>query len=273
MVKKILKNLILPLMIIIILVILVLDYKFIFKKIYERNKCAKEYVFFAANNEAPKFKISKIIKYSSAEAIDNTVEQNLQDLSICQYSDIAIYIDNFADDLTEENTVKELYIDNFNVDLEYATGIPTLYYKNPLEISKFRVTESNKINDRIDYEIIYSNEENDEKKYERPVFYTDCSNPIVIGFVNKDIVKDYKVTKENGLVSFDGRIFQNMNINLEELSPKISFTIHLKNNLDEKFICNASANLKLETEEGSVKSGYIIEMDKNIGYYNFFEEN
>lgn len=270
--KEKLYKIALPILLLIILAILSIDYRFIFKKISNRNHFAKEMIQIAEANKEPIFKVSKIIKYSGAEAIDNTVEQNLQDLSIQQYSDIAIYIDNKSEELTEENSVKELYLDNFNINVGYKYGTPTLYYKNPLEISKYRKIDENQIQDSLNYNVIYTNEENENNNYEKPTFFADCSNPITIGYINKDIVNNYQVTKENGLVSFDGRIFNNINMDLKELSPKISFTIHLKNNLDQNFICNMSANLQLETEEGSVKSGYIIQIADEIEYYRFFRE-
>ncbi len=262
----------LPILLAIILAILVIDYQCIIKKIMNKNQFANQVVQIADANREPIFKVSKIIKYSSAEAIDNTIEQNLQDLSICQYSDLAIYIDNLTDELTEKNSVKELYIDNFKIDVAYKYGTPTLYYKNPLEISKFRMVAEKEIQDRLQYNIIYTNQQNEQNDYETPTFFADCSNPITIGFINKNILSNYQVTKENGLVSFDGRIFNQMDMNLKELSPKISFTIHLTNLQNEKFVCNMTADLQLETNEGSVKSGYIIQITDESEYYRFFKE-
>lgn len=255
-----------------ILALLYVDNKFIFQKIAEVKKFEKESIDIYEKNKEPNFRVSKIIKYSSAEAMDNSEEQNLQNVNIHQYSDMAFYIDNLSDEVKPENTIKELYIDNFKIDVDYDKGEHMLYYKNPSSISKFRMNDKNRIQDKLSYDIIYTNKQNEESDYDTPVFYTDCSNPIVIGFVNKNIVEDYKVTKENGLVSFDGRMLNNLDIDLNKLSPKISFKIHLKNNLDEIYACDVSANLRLENSEGSVKSGYIIEIADNIGYYNFYRE-
>ncbi len=262
----------LPILLIIILALCYIDYQFIFKPIFNRNQFAKEMIMLAQANQTPIFRVSKIIKYSSAEAIDLTANQNLQDLNIHQYSDIAVYIDNFEKELTPKNTIKELYLDNFKMDVAYEYGMPNLYYKNPLMISKFRQIQENKIEDSLHYEIVYTNAENQNSNYEKPIFFTDCSNPITIGYINEDVINNYQVTKQNGLVAFDGRIFNNLEIDLQKLSPKISFTIHIKNNLNESFVCNMSANLKLETAEGSIKSGYIIEIADDIKYYPFFKE-
>ena len=262
----------LPILLIIILAILYIDIKCILIKNIRINECVNDMIEMAEKNKETVFKVSQIIKYNSAEAEDNSAEQNLQDISIHQYSDIAIYIDNKSDELTEKNSVKELYLDNFNIDIGYKYGNPAVYYKNPLMISKFRLIESNLIEDRLEYNVVSTNEENEESDYEKPTFFADCSNPITIGYINKNIISNYQVTKDNGLVSYDGRIFNNVDMDLEKLSPKISCTIHLKNNLDENFICNLSFDLQLENEEGSIKSGYIIQKDSNIGYYRFFKE-
>lgn len=266
-------KIVLPVLIIItILGLLYIDNKFIFQKIVEGKKFTKNAIEIYELNKEPVFKVSKIIKYSSAEAIDSSEEQNFQDVNIHQYSDMAFYIDNFSDELTEKNTIKELYLDNFKVDVEYEKGDHLLYYKNPLAISKFRMIDENQIKDRLDYNIIYTNKENDEKNYEMPVFFTDCSNPISLSFVNKNIVEHYKVTKDNGFISFDGRMLNNLDIDLKKLSPKVSFKIHIKNNLDEVYCCDVSADFQLDAKDGSVKTGYVIEILDNIGYYNFYRE-
>ncbi len=263
-------KLILPILCFIILVILYIDNNYIFKKIKLEKKCNESILRIAEMNNEPTFKISKIIKYSSAETIDNSLKQDLQDINIHQYSDLAIYIDNMSDELTEKNTVKELYLDNFKINVKYKKGSQELYYKNPFDISKFRLIDENKIKDTLKYNIIHTNDENTENIYSNPTFYTDCSNPITIEFVNQNIVSNYKVTKNNEIISSDGRIFNNIDINLEELSPKISFMIHIKNNLDEEYICNVLCDFDLETSEGSIKSGYIIQITNDLSQYNFF---
>ena len=83
----------------------------------------KEMESIAEKNKVPVFTLQKVVLYSSAEYEDLSAEQNLQDVSIHQYTDLAIYIRNNEDDdgslrsknteyeLTEENTISELYID------------------------------------------------------------------------------------------------------------------------------------------------------------------
>ena len=69
--------------------------------------------------------------YSSANAVDNSENQSLNNMSISQFSDISLYIDNskISSDLTDENTIKELYIDNIYLSTQSENGTKILNYK------------------------------------------------------------------------------------------------------------------------------------------------
>lgn len=268
------KNKIFLLILIIILISLMFYItRFILLEIYWRNKATKYAEEIYEKNKEPIFEISKIINYSSAEAIDNS--ETLQDFDISQYSDFAIFINNHSkiEELTEENTVKELYIDNFKIKLpENNTGNEqNIYYKNPYNMGKFRKYDYNKIEDKLEYDIIYKNNDNKEEFYNTPIFFTDCTNPISLSYINDNIYTDYSVEK-NSTISYDGRVLKDIDINLEDITPRISFTIHLKNNLNEEFICNVAFNVNLENEEGSIYSGYFVEITEGFDkQYKFFK--
>lgn len=88
----------------------------------------------ADENENSIFNVQKILLYSSANAISNSKDQSLKDMSICQYTDLSIYIDNSqsSSELTDENSVKELYIDNIVMTSNVDKGTKILNYKNSL---------------------------------------------------------------------------------------------------------------------------------------------
>ena len=100
--------------ILILCVLSFLYYDLIFRTSYAKDEFSNQVEKIAEQNENPIFKIQKILIYSSANAIDKSENESLQDLSILQYSDIAITLDNTSTvyDLTNENTIKELYIDS-----------------------------------------------------------------------------------------------------------------------------------------------------------------
>ena len=106
-------------LLIVLLILSSLGYAYIFYTSYARNEFFQTSLKIANQNQNSVFRISKILLYSSANAIDNSDNKSLQNLSICQYTDIAISIDNtsYISDLTTTNTVKELYIDNLLSDI------------------------------------------------------------------------------------------------------------------------------------------------------------
>lgn len=260
------------LLILLLIVLITCGVKFIILELYYRNNDTKYAEEVYERNKKTVFRISKIITYSGADAIDNS--DNLQDFNISQYSDLAISIDNQYEikELTEENTIKELYIDNFKIVLPQKIGAnQDLYYKNPYNMGKYRKLDYNKIEERLDYDIIYNNNENSQEFYNSPVFYTDCSNPISLSYINDNIYTNYSVSK-NSSISYDGRVLKDIDIDLKDITPQISFTIHIKNNLNEDFICNVKLDINFENDEGSIYSGYFVEIKEGFDkMYKFFK--
>ncbi len=258
--------------IVVLLILSFLYYHFIFYNIYAKNTFANDAVNIAEQNENPIFTVQRVLLYSSATAIDKTKEQSLENISISQFSDIAIYIDNTStiSELTNENTIKELYIDNINITSNVENGERFINYKNPLDFGEYK--ELNKT-DRIDFNIINTNAENENSNYSDPTFYTDCSNPISLGYMNKDLLKNYSVSPDKKTVSFNGKVLQEANINLDDLKCSISFRINIINNLNQKFVHTMSIDLDLNDDNGGIYNGYIYKGKTLNGVENsFFKE-
>lgn len=258
--------------IIALLILSFLYYHLIFYKIYAKNTFANDAVNIAEQNENPIFTVQRILLYSSATAIDNTKEQSLKNISISQFSDIAIFINNTntISELTDENTIKELYIDNINITSNVQNGERFINYKNPLDFGEYK--ELNKA-DRIDFKIINTNSENENSNYSEPTFYTDCSNPISLGYMNKDLLKNYSVSQDKSTVSFNGKVLQEANINLDDLKCSISFRINIVNNLNEKFVHTMTIDLDLNDNNGGIYNGYVYKGKNLNGVENsFFKE-
>ena len=122
-------------------IVFLLYYNLVFSVVFARNAFANEMIEIADENESTIFSIQKIVLYSSANAIDNSADQSLKDMSICQYTDISIYIDNIStiSELTDENTIKQLYIDNIVINSNADIGTKSLNYKNPLNFGKYEI--------------------------------------------------------------------------------------------------------------------------------------
>ena len=257
-------------LIILAIILLLIYYHFIFAEAFARNNFANQMTEIAEENESPIFSVQRILLYNSANAVDNSENQSLSDVAISQFTDISIYLDNSqtVSDLTDENTVKELYIDNISMTTKSENGTKILNYKNPLNFGKYQDLE-NPENGRIDFNIVNTNDENQNQNYDEPTFYTDCSNPISLGYLNKDLLTNYSVSSDSSSVSFNGKVLQEANVNLEDINCTLNFTIHIVNNLNQKF----AYNMKLDIDLDGIYDGYTYRGKNTSGTeYQFFKE-
>ena len=261
-------------LIITLFIIFLLYYHFILLTSSAKNRFANQMVEISDENENSVFNIQKILLYSSATAIDNSEDQSLKDVSISQFSDISIYIDNtsYITDLTNENTIKELYIDNIVINSNSDKGTKILNYKSPLSFGKYSSVDT-PANNRIDFNIVNTNSENENRDYNTPTFYTDCSNPITLGYLNKDLLTNYAVSDTANTISFNGKVLKEANIDLNDVNYTLNFNIHIVNNLNQKFLYNMSLNVNLNDYNGGIYNGYVYRGKTTSGKeYRFFKE-
>ena len=260
-------------LILLLCVLSFLYYDLIFRVTYAKDEFSTQMEKIAEQNENPIFKIQRIIVYSSANAIDTSENESLQDLSILQYSDIAIYLDNTSTvyDITNENTVKELYIDNISISTGSDKGHQYINYKNALDFAKYtEIDETN--SSKIEYHIVNTNDENNNTDYETPTFYTDCSNPITLEYMNENIVTNYATSSDSNTISFNGKVLQEAGIDLNDVNYSLNFTIHIINNLNEEFICPVRLQVDLSGDDGGIYKGYKYDNNTVSGYeYNFIK--
>ena len=260
-------------LILLLCVLSFLYYDLIFRVTYAKDEFSTQMEKIAEQNENPIFKIQRIIVYSSANAIDTSENESLQDLSILQYSDIAIYLDNTSTvyDITNENTVKELYIDNISISTGSDKGHQYINYKNALDFAKHtEIDETN--SSKIEYHIVNTNDENNNTDYETPTFYTDCSNPITLEYMNENIVTNYATSSDSNTISFNGKVLQEAGIDLNDVNYSLNFTIHIINNLNEEFICPVRLQVDLSGDDGGIYKGYKYDNNTVSGYeYNFIK--
>ncbi len=268
------ERLVFTILIIALFFVFLLYYNLIFSKVFAKNSFANEMIQIADENEKSIFNIQKILLYSNANAIDNSDNQSLQNMSLCQYTDISIFIDNTStiSDLTNENTINQLYIDNIVISSDANIGTKVLNYKNPLDFGKYKSIKEPD-NNRIDFNIVNTNSQNESNDYSKPTFFTDCSNPISLGYLNKDIITNYSVSKDSSSVSFNGKVLEEAKVNLEDINYTLSFQIHIINNLNQKFLYNMKLNVTLDDENGGIYNGYVYRGKNTSGdEYRFFKE-
>ena len=259
---------------IILFAVFLLYYNLVFSAVFAKNSFANEMIEISDENEKSIFNIQKILLYSNANAIDNSEDQSLKNMSICQYTDISIYIDNTStiSELTDENTIKQLYIDNIEITSNADIGTKILNYKNPLNFGKYELIEEPE-NNRIDFNIVNTNTENENSDYSNPTFYTDCSNPISLGYMNNDILTDYSVSQDANTITFNGKVLKESNISLEDINYTLNFKIHIVNNLNQKFVYNMKLDVNLNDDNGGIYNGYVYKGKNTTGNeYRFFKE-
>ena len=262
------------LLIILAIVVLLLFYHFVLADVFSRNNFANQMIELSDENETSVFNIQKVLLYSDANAIDNSEDHSLKNMSICQFTDLSIYLDNSSSntELSSENTVKELYIDNINMTSKSDVGTKILNYKNPMNFGKYKnIKELD--NGRIDFKVINTNQENESQNYSEPTFYTDCSNPITLGYLNKDIVTNYSVSDASKSISFNGKVLKEANVSLDDINYTLNFTIHIVNNLNQKFAYNMKLDVNLDDDNGGIYNGYTYKGKTTSGSeYRFFKE-
>ena len=264
---------VMTILIILLCLLAFLYYDLIFRTSYAKDEFSTQMEKIAEQTGNPVFKIQRIIVYSSANAIDTSENESLQDLSILQYSDIAIYLDNTSTvyDLTNENTVKDLYIDNISISTDSDKGHQYVNYKSPFDFAEYKeIKELN--SDKIEYNIVSTNEENNNTDYGSPTFYADCSNPITLEYMNQDIITNYAASSDSNTISFNGKVLQEAGIDLNDINYSLNFTIHIVNNLNEEFICPVRLKVDLSGDDGGIYKGYKYDNTSVSGYeYNFIK--
>jgi len=255
-------------------VICVLGYGYYITRNIALGNYASSIAEFWTNNTRNHFTIDQILIYSSAHAYDSSGRDDMSDVTISQYTDIAIYINNQSkvDGLNEDNTISELYIDNINIETGQKNGTFKFGYKSPLDVGKY-VNVVSSLNEKLDYKILHSNSEKSDSDNVTPTFFTDCSNPITLGYINSGVVKHYKFSEEGAGFANNGTILKTANVDIDKITPTITFDIHIKTNMNERYLRKMYINVPLENSQGSVTSGYIIVLNNfNGNQYSFIKE-
>lgn len=271
------EKLLFTVLIIALFIIFLLYYSLVFSVTFARNSFTNQMVDISDNNENSIFKIKKVSLYSNANAIDNSENNSLKNMNICQFTDIQIYIDNtsYISELKNENTVKDLYIDNIQINTNSENaGKQSLNYKNPLDFGKYKKIKDPG-NNSIKFNIVSTNESNESADYSKPTFYTDCSNPITLGYMNKDILTNYAISQDtnSNTISFNGKVLKEANINLNDISYVLNFKIHITNNLNQKFVYDMKLNVDLTENNNAIYNGFASSTKTTTGNeYNFFKE-
>lgn len=170
--------------------------------------------------EQEKIAINKIICYSSANAVNsgNALKQNWE-VDIYQYTDIAIYLQKVKD-----INFEKVYLDNIEINKKPILGNANIYRKNIDDFAKNMLLEDAK--EKIEFKVVLEGE-ND--------FLQNCTNPITISYINKNIKQNYVVQNTSEQISFDEKILKRALVLSEEIEAQISFDINIIDSEQNKY--------------------------------------
>jgi len=202
-------------------------------KNYEINKqFAKEIEKFANLNNKTVFSIDKMTLYSSGFATKNQENKPVWNLNIGQFTDISLKINNRSHEngVSYENTIKNLYIDNIKYN-NATIGNQSLHYKYLGDFGRVTANESNRINDKLVYDVVKSG----EIDLTEPKIYANADNPIILEYVNSNLKINEIISDTNTEVIYDGTLLKNTNIPLDKMKCTLSFTIHIINYYNQEY--------------------------------------
>lgn len=220
----------------------------IFKHISASN-FEKYFSELSFQNTESDFSLNKISVISSATAETSIKNVSFINLNISQFSDIGIYINN------HKNTViKRIYIDDIMLS-NNELGSTCLYQKEFNDIGICSYSDDKALNNMSDLNI------------------PKDSNPVYIGFYNKDIKTDYIVSTSDELLDINGTLLRKANIPKSSIKVNINFNLHIITSSDEHYVCNINFDIPFEDNAGNsmYDSGYIIRTFTDLDNYKFLK--
>lgn len=248
----------------IFIIFLIFIIAYFLKNIFINNSFEKDYSTYAALNEDNPFSLNKLVIFSSASVDTKEVNNSVWNLDISQFADICIYLNNIPYDNNSKNTIKKLYINNISIS-KTELGTPCLYQKTIQDFGKSSFADDKIFKDRIDFNLVNTDE---IANYSNNEIFSNLSNPILIGFYNKNIKTNF--WNSNAELDHSGRILKEAKIPKQSIECNISFDINIINELDEEYICNVNFDIPFENDTKNVYDyGYITKEIKDLDNYKF----
>ena len=239
-------------------------------KNYEINKqFAKEIESFANLNNKTVFSIDKMTLYCSGFATKNQENKPVWNLNIGQFTDISLKINNRSHEngVSYENTIKSLYIDNIKYN-NVTIGNQSLHYKYLGDFGKVTANESNKINDKLVYDVVKSG----DIDLTEPKIYANADNPIILEYVNSNLKTNEIISDTNTEVVYDGTLLKNTNIPLDKMKCTLSFTIHIINYYNQEYRATVYVDIPITNtiNNTTIYDGKLEKVLENTNLIRFF---
>ena len=294
--RKLIKQIIFSFITIILIIILIFLFKETYSKLKEKKNFENDIISFSEKNKNIIFAINKIMFFSSCDSKNKTTSQtNFTIENLYAYTDIAIFIDNSVsknknkqtnsdlnsieniqnnetnteeqkENLSVENTLKNVKVTNIKFTKKPEIGNENLYYKNVNNFAKSEINEKNKIENELQFETTSENETNLDK----PILYNNCANPITLSYINQNIKTDYTMTDTQNPITYNGKLLKRCGISINSISTSISFDIEIENNKNQKFKTTVYFDIPYEDTDKSIYEGSIVvEKNTNFNFYRY----
>ena len=224
-------------------------------------------ISFADKNKETIFSIKDIVFFSSCDSKNKTSSKsNFTIENLYSYTDIALFIENFPDENSMQNTLKEVSISNIKFSKTPSVGEPKLFYKDINNFANSTIVDDNVINDSLTFEVTSE----DSADLSKPDLYNNCANPIVLSYVNENIKTDYTITDTSNPITYNGSLLQRCNVSLDTLTSSISFDIFITNNKNEKFRTSVFLDIPYEYNGQSIYDGSLtVRTTGNFDFYRY----
>lgn len=265
--KNKVKKLLFVLFIVLLFLILLFLLFQIITKYIQKSNFEESYISFAEKNKYTTFSINKIVFFSSSDSKNKvSSKSNFTIENLFAYTDVALFIKNYPDEDSLENTLKEVSISNFKFTKTPSVGEPKLYYKNLTDFASSNINENN----IIQSELIFSITSDDTADLSTPTLYNNCANPIVLSYVNENIKTDYTITDTSIPITYNGSLLSRCNVNLDALSTSISFDVYITNNENQKFKTVVYFDIPYEYNDKSITNGSLtVNKETDFNFYRY----
>lgn len=255
--KKIIKCCIASL---ILLVVLVSIYKYNLTDIKDQE---------ITSDNGSYFEIEKIVAYSSANAKKNEENQRPDwEVSVYQFTDIAIYIKTIQSDNKQQSSINKIYVKDMKLNVQPKLGTATFYEKDLNDFGDIDLSAAqlNKLDDnsRIEFEVIENNEELQENKLQ---FKKDGSIPLIIGYFNEDVRKNYIINDTQMPLKYDASILKRVKVPINAIESSLNFTVEIVDDLGNNF--KAKVEIELPITDELYEGSQIVILEKHQKFAKF----
>jgi len=141
-----------------------------------------------------------------------------------------------------------------------------LYYKSINNFAKSELEEKNLIEEVLEFEVVSK----DEADLSKPLLYNNCANPITLSYINQNIKTDYTMTDTQNPVTYNGKLLERCQIQLDEIETEISFDIEIENNKNQKFKTSVFLDIPYKNNNETIYNGnYKLTKDTQFNFYRY----